>query len=202
MNVEIEEEMAALEIIVVLERHFKDLMPREVNHIQTLKTFVVPAKVERIKRKTIIHKAIIFYQSDSTQSLKNPDHDTWKKWVIEQESESAMSGDAVSLPFERKLYELAERAKSLRDISKAEARRFDDFWSGGQNKILGLDGKMKYTRVLGYNCDDAAYFEGSLNERRTRENCCMTVVEVLDDKSEEDSTPILKKCLEAARKGA
>jgi hypothetical protein len=33
MNIEIEEEMAALEIIVVPERHFKDLVPREVNHI-------------------------------------------------------------------------------------------------------------------------------------------------------------------------
>jgi hypothetical protein len=83
MNIKIEEEMAALEITVVPERHFKDLAPREVNHIQTLKTFVVPAKVERIKGRTIIHKAIIFYQSDSTQSLKNPDHNTWKKWVIE-----------------------------------------------------------------------------------------------------------------------
>jgi hypothetical protein len=76
MNIEIEEEMAALEITVVPERHFKDLVPREVNHIQTLKTFIVPMKVERIKGKTIIHKAIIFYQSDSTQSLKNSDHDT------------------------------------------------------------------------------------------------------------------------------
>jgi hypothetical protein len=83
MNIEIEEEMATLEITVVPKKHFKDLMPREVNHIQTLKTFVVPAKVERIKGRTIIHKAIIFYQSDSTQSLKNPDHDTWIKWVIE-----------------------------------------------------------------------------------------------------------------------
>jgi hypothetical protein len=36
----------------------------------------VPAKVERIKGRTIIHKAIIFYQSDSTQYRKNPDHDT------------------------------------------------------------------------------------------------------------------------------
>jgi hypothetical protein len=76
MNIEIEEEMAALEITAVPERHFKDLMPRDVNHIQTLKTFVVPVKVERVKGRTIIHKAIIFYQSDSTQSLKNPDHDT------------------------------------------------------------------------------------------------------------------------------
>jgi hypothetical protein len=76
MNIEIEEEMAALEITAVPERHFKDLVPWEVNHIQTLKTFVVPAKVERIKGRTIIHKAIIFYQSDSTQYRKNPDHDT------------------------------------------------------------------------------------------------------------------------------
>jgi hypothetical protein len=76
MNIEIEEEIAALEITAAPERHFKDLTPREVNHIQILKTFVVPAKVERVKGRTIIHKAIIFYQSDSTQSLKNPNHDT------------------------------------------------------------------------------------------------------------------------------
>jgi hypothetical protein len=71
MNIKIEEEMAVLKITMVLERHFKDLVPREVNHIQNLKTFVVPAKVERVKGRTIIHRAIIFYQSDSTQSLKN-----------------------------------------------------------------------------------------------------------------------------------
>jgi hypothetical protein len=160
MNIEIEEEMAALEITVVPERHFKDLMPREVNHIQTLKTFVVPTKVERIKGKTIIHKAIIFYQSDSTQSVKNPDHNTWKKWVIEQESENATSGDATSHPFGNELYKLAKKAKCLRDISKAEAKRFDELWNGGQNKVIGPDGKIKYTRGLGYNCDDAACFEG------------------------------------------
>jgi hypothetical protein len=34
MNIEIKEEMAALEIIVVPERHFKDLVPREVNHMR------------------------------------------------------------------------------------------------------------------------------------------------------------------------
>jgi hypothetical protein len=126
MNIEIEEEMAALEITVVPERHFKDLMPREVNHIQTLKTFIVPAKVEHIKGRTIIHKAIIFYQSDSTQSLKNLDHDTWKKWVIEQESGSATSSDATSHPFGKSLYRLAKKAKCLRDISKIEAKHFDD----------------------------------------------------------------------------
>jgi hypothetical protein len=124
MNVEIKEEMTTLEITVVPERQIKDLMPREVNHIQTLKTFVVPAKVERIKGRTIIHKAIIFYQSDSTQSLKNPDHDTWKKWVIEQESENAMSGNAASRPFRKDKYKLAEKAKCLRNISKAEAKCF------------------------------------------------------------------------------
>jgi hypothetical protein len=126
MNIEIEEEMAALEITIVPERHFKDLMPREVNHIQTLKTFVVPAKVERIKGRTIIHKAIIFYQSDSTRSLKNSNHNTWKKWVIEQELGSTTSDDAVSRPFEKKLYELAKRAKCLRDMPNVEAKRFND----------------------------------------------------------------------------
>jgi hypothetical protein len=84
--------------------------------------------------------------------------------VIEQESRNAMSGDTSPCPFERRLYELAERAKCLRDMSKVEAKRFDSLWSGSQNKILGLDGKIKYTRGLGYNCDDAACLEGSLNE--------------------------------------
>jgi Reverse transcriptase (RNA-dependent DNA polymerase) len=203
MNIEIEEEMAALEITVVPERHFKDLAPREVNHIQTLKTFVVPAKVERIKGRTIIHKAIIFYQSDSTQSLKNPDHNTWKKWVIEQESGSATSGGATSHPFGKELYKLAKRAKCLRDISKTEAKCFNELWSGGQNKILGLDGKVKYTRGLGYNCDDTTCSEESLNEyhpHQIRESCCVVVVEALEDEPEEGSAPILKNVLRQLEK--
>jgi hypothetical protein len=207
MNIEIKEEMAALEITVVPERHYKDLMPREVNHIQTLKTFVVPAKVERIKGRTIIHKAIIFYQSDSTQSLKNPNHDTWKKWVIEQESENATSGDAASHPFGKELYKLAKRAKCLRDISKAEAKRFDDLWNCGQNKILGLDGKVKYTRGLGYKCDNTAYFEGSLNEYHSYQaenSCCATTIEkvygggayqLIDHEGERPMPPINRRYL-------
>jgi Reverse transcriptase (RNA-dependent DNA polymerase) len=88
-------------------------------------------------------------------------------------------------------------------MSKAEAKHFDDLWSDGQNKILGLDGKVKYTRGLGYNCDDATCFERSLNERhlyRTRESCCMTTVKVLEDELEEDNTPILKNALKQLEK--
>jgi hypothetical protein len=66
--------------------------------------------------------------------------------VIEQESGSATSGDTASHPFGKGLYKLAKRIKCLRDISKAEAKRFDDLWNGGQNKILDLDGKIRYTR--------------------------------------------------------
>jgi hypothetical protein len=203
MNIEIEEEMVALEITMVPERHFKDLVLREVNHIQTLKTFVVPAKVKRIKGRTIIHKAIIFYQSDSTQSLKNPDHSTWKKMVIEQESGSATSDEAASHPFGKDLYKLAKKVKCLRDMSKAEAKGFDDLWSGGQNKILGLDGKIKYTRELGYNYDNTACSEKSLNEHHSyqiRESCCMTVVEALKDESKEDNAPILNNALKQLEK--
>jgi hypothetical protein len=180
MNIEIDKEMVTLEISVVPERHFKDLVPREVNHIQTLNTFIVPVKVEQIKGRTIIHKAIIFYQSDSTQSLKNPDHNTSRKWVIEQDSGSTMSGEAASHPFGKDIYKLAEKTKCLRDMSKVEAKRFDDLWSGGQNKILDLNGKIKYTRGLGYNCDDAACIEGSLNEYHSyqaEESCCAVTIE-------------------------
>jgi hypothetical protein len=83
-------------------------------------------------------------------------------------------------------------------MSKAESKRFDDLWSDDRNKILGLDGKVKYTRELDYNYDDVACFEGSLNERHSyqiRESCCMTVIEALGDESEEDSAPILKNAL-------
>jgi hypothetical protein len=184
MNIEVEEKMAALVITLVPDGHFKDLIPREVNHIQTLKTFIAPTKMERVKGRIIIHKAIIFYQSDSTQSLKNPDYNTWRKWTIEHELENATSNEAMSSPFEKKLYKLAERAKYLRDISKAEAKCFDDLWNSDQNKIMGLNGKMKYTRRLSYNYDDAACFEGSLNEHHSyqiRESYCMIVVEALKD---------------------
>jgi hypothetical protein len=86
-------------------------------------------------------------------------------------------------------------------MSKAEAKRFDDLWSGGQNKVLGLDGKIKYTRGLGYNCDDATCFEESLNEsHQIRESCCMVAVEALEDESEEDSVPILKETLKQLEK--
>jgi hypothetical protein len=53
---------------------FKDLVPREVNHIQNLKTFTVSVKMERIKGRTIVHKVIIFYQSDLTLSPKDLNH--------------------------------------------------------------------------------------------------------------------------------
>jgi hypothetical protein len=43
MNIEVEE-IATLEVTVVLDRRFKDLAPRELNHIQILKTFTVSVK--------------------------------------------------------------------------------------------------------------------------------------------------------------
>jgi hypothetical protein len=52
--------------------------------------------------------------------------------------------------------------------------------SGSQNKILGLDGKVKYTRGLGYNCDDTSCFEGSLDEYHSYQvgdSCCATTIE-------------------------
>jgi hypothetical protein len=100
--------------------------------------------------------------------------------MIEQESGSATSGDATSHPFGKELYKLAKKAKCLRDMSKTEAKHFDDLWSGSQNKILGLDGKVKYTRGLDYNCDDAACSEGSLNEYhlyQTKDSCCAATIE-------------------------
>jgi hypothetical protein len=100
--------------------------------------------------------------------------------MIEQEMENATSGDATSHPFGKNLYKLAEKAKCLRDISKAETKRFDDLWNGGQNKILVSNGKVKYTRGLGYNCDDAACLEGSLNEYhlyQAKDSCCEATIE-------------------------
>jgi hypothetical protein len=127
MNIEVEAEIATLEVTVVPDGCFKDLIQREVNHIQTLKTFTVPAKVECIKGRTIVHKAIILYHSNSTQSPKNLDHNIWRKWIMEsEESENRMDDETTSHPFRKKLYRLAEKAKYLRDISGTEAKRFDD----------------------------------------------------------------------------
>jgi hypothetical protein len=46
-----EEETMSLTITTVPNRHYKNLIPREVNYIQTLKTFVVPAKFDICERK-------------------------------------------------------------------------------------------------------------------------------------------------------
>jgi hypothetical protein len=48
------------------------------------------------------------------------------------------------------------------DFSRVNTKRFDDLWNGGQNKILDLVGKIKYTQGLEYNCDYATCFKGSL----------------------------------------
>jgi hypothetical protein len=76
-----------------------------------------------------------------------------------EESENRMDDEIAPYPFGKKLHRLAKKAKYLRDISRTEVKRFDDLWNGGQNKIVGLNGKMKYTRGLGYRLDDAACFE-------------------------------------------
>jgi hypothetical protein len=101
---------------------------------------------------------------------------------MEQELGSATSGEATSHPFGKDLYKLVEKTKCQRDMSKTEAKRFDDLWSGGQNKILGLDGKIKYIRGLGYNYDDAACFERSLSEYysyQAKDSCCTIIIEMV-----------------------
>jgi hypothetical protein len=132
MNIEVEE-IATLEVTMVPDGRFKDLAPREVNHIQILKIFIVPVKVEHIKGRIIVNKEIIFYQSDSTQSPKNPNHDVWRRWTMEHESsENRMDDGTASHPFGEKMHIIAERGKCLRNITRAECRHFDDLWNGGQ----------------------------------------------------------------------
>jgi hypothetical protein len=70
---------------------------------------------------------------------------------------------------------------------------------------MGLDGKIKYTRGLGYNLDDAACFEGSLDEHHSYQitkSCCMTAVETLEDGLEEDIASILKNALKWLEKAS
>jgi hypothetical protein len=67
----------------VPDKYFKDLTPMEVNHVQILKTFVVPAKLIYVKGKPIVQKTIIFYKSDSTQSREESSVDSWKQWMME-----------------------------------------------------------------------------------------------------------------------
>jgi hypothetical protein len=98
--------------------------------------------------------------------------------------------------FGKKLHMLAEKAKYLRDISRAEAKRLGDLWNGGQNKIVGPDGKIKYTRGLGYKLDDATCFEGSFGEHHSyqiRESCCMIVIKTLEG-AKMDENKARRKC--------
>jgi hypothetical protein len=109
-----------------------------------------------------------------------------------------MDDETASHHFRMNLHKLAEKAKCLKDISRAEVKRFDNLWNDGQNKIIGPDSKIKYTRELSYKLDDAAYFMGSFGEHHSyqiRESCCMIVVEALEDGLEEDSALILKNAL-------
>jgi hypothetical protein len=65
-----------------------------------------------------------------------------------KESKNRMGDETVSGPFGKKLHRLAEKTKCLKDISRAKAKLFDDLWNDAQNKIMGLNGKMNYTREL------------------------------------------------------
>jgi hypothetical protein len=102
-------------------------------------------------------------------------------WMMEHEHvENRMNDGTASRPFRKKLYRLVERAKCLRDITRMEARRFDDLWNGGQNKIMGPDGNMRYTQGLSYKLNDASCFERSLSEYHSyqaEESCYITTIE-------------------------
>jgi hypothetical protein len=86
-----------------------------------------------------------------------------------------------------------EKVKCLRDISRAEAKRFNNLWNDGYNKIMGLDDKMKFTRGLDYNHDEHHSYQ-------IRKCYCMTVVEALEDGSEEDIALIQKNALKQLEK--
>jgi hypothetical protein len=97
-----------------------------------------------------------------------------------ESSENIMDDETASLPFSEKMHGLAERAKCLRNMTRAEARRFDDLWNGGQNKIMGSNGKMRHTRWLGYKLDNTACFEGSFDEYHSyqaEESYCVISIE-------------------------
>jgi hypothetical protein len=155
LNIKTEDEVMSLAITTVPDKNFKDLTPREVNHIQILKTFVVPAKLIYVKGKPIIQKAIIFYKSDSTQSRKDSSVDSWERWMMEQEdSGDEKDNDVIAHFFKKKTYKLAQKISCLRDMSKAEVKTFIRLWDNPRKMIMGPDGKMKNTRGLGYESDD------------------------------------------------
>jgi hypothetical protein len=125
LNVKIKDDAMSLAITTVPDKYFKDLTPREVNHIQILKTFMVPAKLIYVKGKSIVQKAIIFCKSDSTQSREDSSVDSWKRWKMEQEdSGDEKDKDVIAHFFEKKTYKLAQRTNYLRDVSKPETKTF------------------------------------------------------------------------------
>jgi hypothetical protein len=159
LNIKVEDESMSLAITMVPDKYFKDLILREVNHVQILKTFVVPTKLIYVKEKPIVQKGIIFYKSDSTQSREESSVDSWEQWMMEQDdSGDEEDDDAIAHFLEKKIYKLAQMTSCLRGMSKAEVKTFARLWDNPRKMIMGLDGTVKNTRGLGYESDDDSRF--------------------------------------------
>jgi hypothetical protein len=114
LNVKTKDEIMSLAITTVTDKYFKDLTPKEINHIQIFKTFMVPVKLIYVKGKSIVQKAIIFYKSDSTQSREDSSVDSWERWMMEQEdSGDEKDNDVIAHFFEKRTYKLAQRINYL-----------------------------------------------------------------------------------------
>jgi hypothetical protein len=46
---------------------------------------------------------------------------------------------------------LVERTGCPKKISKSRMDRFNKLWSGSDQRVMGLDGNLRYTRGLGYS---------------------------------------------------
>jgi hypothetical protein len=147
-----EEGETSLAIEKVPENRYKDLTPREVNQVQVLRTFIVPPKEEKFRGKIIRHKPIIFYRSE----LANDDHqkDEWKEW---DDEDNILNKEEVQIEtsqyYGRKVRRLAKKAKLPKSIPRSQMENFEKLWRGSFKQVMGLDGKMKSSRGLGYESD-------------------------------------------------
>lgn len=132
----------------------KDLTSREVNRIETLRTFIVPPKVERLKGREVTHKPIYFYSCKLVH--QNLNNDQWEKWAqeVDDDNNNEQVDIDITQYFGKCMSRLANKAKCPKAISKREMERFEKMWSGSIKTFMGLDGTLKRTRGLGENSED------------------------------------------------
>ena len=120
-----------------------------------------------VGRRKIVHKPILFYQSQTVCPAQGKQAAEWKKWDIEVDSakkEKILINWAKR--YNAKMVKLVGLPES---ISREQLENFERLWNSSPKKVMGLDNQLKNTRGLGYETE-------SDGENSTRAYCNMAEI--------------------------